>query len=413
MANEIATSFKEKCVKKFNEIISPIKDKLKSAMGKSIVGNLVEEPKIKTIDEEESTKTLNKKSINVLQNAHCVDEIKLTEIKSEISKHLHDEIAYKNLELIFSNEELFEEAEKQVRKDIESNPHEMVIIGHTIIANKYFDEYNKIKSKIPKDDLIEKFLYHGTRLANHQSIVRKHFSIPGQDKVEQRDEGFYGRGIYANENMFYASMYANGHELETNEKASVFCCSAIYNQKYVLELTDLSQNGSPISEEIISNYGINHALVGSSNNYLPIEYPDPDKNSIIAEEFVFPTKYQIVPICSFIVMNTNFYILWKDENIDNDENKEYMEELGKKIEVNVYFKKELNEAVDLIKLKKRNKIKLITNGGENLTGKKLIKESRKIYQSNFVCLVFARNSNHLDWVTKMENVLFTSNPKYF
>ena len=90
-----------------------------------------------------------------------------------------------------------------------------------------------------------------------------------------------------------------------------------------------------------------------------------------------------------------------------------MEELGKKIEVNVYFKKELNEAVDLIKLKKRNKIKLITNGGNNLTGKKLIEESRKIYKSNFVCLVFARDNKHLDWVTKMENVLFTSNPEYF
>lgn len=41
----------------------------------------------------------------------------------------------------------------------------------------------------------------------------------------------------------------------------------------------------------------------------------------------------------------------------------------KKIEVNVFFKNSVEEAINLIRLKKYNKIKLITNGGHELTGK--------------------------------------------
>ena len=43
---------------------------------------------------------------------------------------------------------MFEKAEEEVRNDIKNNPYEMIIIGQTIIANKYFDDYNNIKKKI-------------------------------------------------------------------------------------------------------------------------------------------------------------------------------------------------------------------------------------------------------------------------
>ena len=42
--------------------------------------------------------------------------------------------------------------------------------------------------------------------------------MPGQDKLPNKtDSGYYGKGIYATENMFYASKYANGYkDLEFN-----------------------------------------------------------------------------------------------------------------------------------------------------------------------------------------------------
>lgn len=112
-------------------------------------------------------------------------------------------------------------------------------------------------------------------------------------------------------------------------------------------------------------------------------------------------------------MRTDYFILWKDENIENNENTNYMKELSREIQVNIYFKRQLDDAINLINLKKLNRIKLITNGGAQLTGKKLIEEARKIIKSNFVCLVFASDIRHYEWVSQMENVLFTNNPVFF
>lgn len=112
-------------------------------------------------------------------------------------------------------------------------------------------------------------------------------------------------------------------------------------------------------------------------------------------------------------MRKEFYILWKDENIANSENSRYLNELSKQMEINVYTKNNVDDALEIIQKKRKNKIKLITNGGQGLTGKKLIEEARKIYGSDFVCLVFAGSSDHIEWVSKMKNVLFTTSPADF
>lgn len=58
---------------------------------------------------------------------------------------------------------------------------------------------------------------------------------------------------------------------------------------------------------------------------------------------------------------------------------------------------------------------LLTNGGDdnNLFVKKLIEQAREITHSNFVCLVFSDSNSHMEWICKMENVLFTSDPNDF
>lgn len=112
-------------------------------------------------------------------------------------------------------------------------------------------------------------------------------------------------------------------------------------------------------------------------------------------------------------MYTDHFILWKDDHIHNDENLKYAEEISKIIEINICQADSNKEALDIIKLKKRNKIKLITNGGDDGNSKILIQEARKIIGSNFVCLVFARSNRHKDWITEMENVLFTNDPDDF
>lgn len=110
-------------------------------------------------------------------------------------------------------------------------------------------------------------------------------------------------------------------------------------------------------------------------------------------------------------------IIWKDININNDENTQYLQEMTAISNVNIYPVETVEKALELIELKKTNKIKLITNGGEFHSGvcfgQKLILLSRKIIKSNFVCLVYASSIHHLNWITKMENVLFTNQKSDF
>ena len=107
-------------------------------------------------------------------------------------------------------------------------------------------------------------------------------------------------------------------------------------------------------------------------------------------------------------MRKDHYILWKDENINNQENVKLLKEMNKTMEVNLYSKDNADDALDIIRKKKYAAVKLITNEGPNLSGRDLIIKAREAVGSNFVCLVFAQSEKHLEWISKMENVLFTN-----
>ncbi|KAK8841544.1 hypothetical protein M9Y10_027166 [Tritrichomonas musculus] len=405
----------QKVVDKFHNLVSSLKNKFKSTIGKPVVGNLVEDPSITFPDDEKIMKNYNQKaSVNLLQNISELSEIDLDTMKEEVLSTLHKEKVKKNWQFLFSHEDIFKMAEEHIRKDLYNNEFEMIMVAQTVIANKYIEDYEKVKNRINSGDLKIAILYHGSKLANHTKIVKDHFLDPNKDKKKQLDAGCYGKGIYATENMFYASMYANGYSvLGCNQKAPIICCLAIYNNNKIKEIKDMSWYGKKIEPEIANNYGVHHAFVGSSQSFRPVPESEKNTNWIWAEEYVFNNKFQIIPICSITLMRKDFYILWKDENIANSEYSRYLNELSKQMEINVYTKNNVYDALKIIQQKRKNKIKLITNGGPGLTGRLLIEEARKIIGSDFVCLVFAGSSNHIDWVSKMKNVLFTTSPADF
>ncbi|KAK8838654.1 hypothetical protein M9Y10_032690 [Tritrichomonas musculus] len=74
----------------------------------------------------------------------------------------------------------------------------------------------------------------------------------------------------------------------------------------------------------------------------------------------------------------------------------------------MYVKKTVEEALSFIRLKIKNRVKLITNGSQDFTGREFIIEARNIVGSNFICLVFSRHRYHCDWILQTENVLYTS-----
>ncbi|KAK8857555.1 hypothetical protein M9Y10_015960 [Tritrichomonas musculus] len=407
----------EEIKKEHKTYVENLKVKLNSSIGdRAIIGNLDEEPVVDIPDVDKVNKALNKPSINQFQSTVALKDKDVKEIRKKIFEKIKKEKGKENWKYVFSHADLYKELETQVRKDIKENPYEMIIVGQTLITSKFLEnEYKLIKSKL-KDNAFECFLYHGSKLVNHPKIAHDHFLNPAQDKeVKTRDSGYYGIGIYATDNIFYASMYANGYNvLEINGITYVISCRSIYNKNEVLVLKDLSKQGKKFDEKTAKNYGINRAFVGSENNYKPIDEKDKDQNKIWANEFVFAIKDQFIPFCTFTVMRKDHYILWMDENLDNNENSKYMKELSKNMEVNIYGVKSVDEALKIIKTKKYAAIKLITSaGGDKKTGKVLIEEARKIIHSNFVSLVFTSNVNHMEWVSQMENVILTTNQEEF
>ena len=66
------------------------------------------------------------------------------------------------------------------------------------------------------------------------------------------------------------------------------------------------------------------------------------------------------------------------------------------MEVNVYKKNSISDALNLIRKKKKNMFKLIINTSKDLNGKELIVEARKIIGPNFVCIAFASYISHYE-----------------
>ena len=82
-------------------------------------------------------------------------------------------------------------------------------------------------------------------------------------------------------------------------------------------------------------------------------------------------------------------------------------------EFNIYPCETSEEALQLVERKKYNKIILISNVGTDLGGKKFIDEARKIIGNNVIVLFLAYNKNHLEWIKKYKNALFSNDPKFY
>ena len=382
---------------KLEEYIIKLKEKFYSPIGQSIIGSLVDEPGIHIPHEEDIKKIICDPSLKYHQNAIELDKKKINKIQQIVLQKLRKVKNLYNWKFLFLYEDIYNQMEEKIREDLKANPYEMVIKDQQIFLNKFMNEYERIKKQIPKEDVFESFYYHGSRLNNHQKTLKI------------KDVGFYGKGIYATDNPFYAALYGNGNKiLGINEVTNIICCRVIFNKNKIKSIRDNSYFGKQIDDDIKNNFGCNHALIGNSSEFLPLNKIEKEKNLLKANEFVFPNKFQIIPLCSFTLMRKDHYILWKDENINNEQNIKFLNEISKDIDVNIYPKDNVDEALNLIQTKKFTPFKLITNGGgQNLTGKQLIEKARLLTHSNFVCLVFAASPSHLEWVTKMENVLFT------
>lgn len=116
-----------------------------------------------------------------------------------------------------------------------------------------------------------------------------------------------------------------------------------------------------------------------------------------------------MPVISFIIKRTSFCIIWADEL---SQYSNHLQELRHAIDVNVYSVNSIENSKKLIEKKKRNVIKLIISSNKESWCKSVIKDARKIFDSNVICLIYSEHQNHTNFAKSMKNVLFTDDVKY-
>ena len=89
---------------------------------------------------------------------------------------------------------------------------------------------------------------------------------------------------------------------------------------------------------------------------------------------------------------------------------EYIQEL---IKFNVYPCETSEEALELVNRKKYNKIILISNAGSDLSGRKFVIDARKIIGNDVIALFLCYNIEHLKWITKLKNAIFSNDPEFY
>ena len=314
---------------------------------------------------------------------------------------------------ILNNLEKFNEEIESVlgKKKLESI-FEFTVTGLSII-DRDKTEYENSKEKC--NNLVTQFLFHGTSTDSSSKIVTTNF--------RSADTAFFGPGIYMTDMLDYAGFYAfesnewdkfdNHHKIRNvNETFNIVASQVFYDKsKYekCYEKTD----------KIIQKNGIRYVNVDASGDPLSKEQTKSNGyKKFIGTEFVIPSKNQILPLYSITLKRNEYYCLWKDYHFTHQtsytshalEVKNIAKQL---LGINMYGVGEFEEALDIIKRKKYNKVILLSNVGNEEKAKEFINEIRKILRFNVVVLFFTASIGHLDWIKDFPNALFTVDDDIF
>ena len=370
------------------------------------------------IKKEEIKKVLEKmKGSNILNFSKYVDEsINSNDIKM-ILQLLNDE-DLKEINDIKKRLLNYNEYIKLFSKDFEERKRnsifEFSIISLVIIEREDFQTFEKERKKCP--NRVDRILYHGTSIEPISSILTGYFR-KSTERCYQ-----HGKGVYFTDMLDYCWFYggkdnrSNGNKIPKKDATfTLIACSIYYNKDGFRKVKDYKY--TPKKNEINFAY--------AKEDFSTIkEYPD--KNKFYGTEYVIWDLEQICPLIGAKLKRKEFCVIWRDNNFSSkpvynnefDEIfkkflKERMKYIEQYAEYNIYPCETTNEALELIKRKKYNKIILISNVGTDLGGKKFIDEARKIIGNDVIALFLAYNINHLKWIKNYKNALFSNDPYFY
>jgi len=303
--------------------------------------------------------------------------------------------------------------EKEFEKAKRESIFEFSIISLVIIERKDYIKFESERNNCP--NRVDRILYHGTNIEPIANILNEMFRKSVTESFQ------HGKGVYFTDQLDYCWFYGgkkNRDNLnkipEINETFTLIACSTYYNQYGFKQV--YNRYYTPKKNEI------NFAYAGSQCETLSY----PDKTKFYGTEYVIWDLNQICPFISARLQRQEYCVIWRDTNFSSKpihfsqfdeifknflkERIKYIEQVAK---YNIYPCETSEEALNLIRRKKYNKIILISNVGDDFGGKTFIEEARKILDNNVIALFIAYRVEHLQWITQFPNAIFSNEPTFY
>ena len=322
----------------------------------------------------------------------------------------------------------YNEYMKLFEKDFElrkqNSVFEFSIISLVVTEREDLEVFEKGRKNCPNK--VDKILYHGTQIEIIREDGEKKEPIPSiltgyfQKSVDRCCQ--HGKGVYFTDILDYCWMYGgttnriNKNRIPNIDDTFTFIgCSTYYNRNGYRKVIDYKY--TPKENEINFAY--------ADSKYKTIK-GEPDKSIFYGTEYVIWELSQICPLIGAKLKRKEFCVIWRDNNFSSkpvynnkfdeifkkflNERMVYIEQYA---EQNIYPCETTEQALELIKRKKYNKIILISNVGTDLGGKKFVDEARKILQNDVIALFLAYNTGHLKWIQNYKNALFSNDPSFY
>ena len=310
--------------------------------------------------------------------------------------------------------------EKEFERAKRNSPFEYSIISLAIIEREDIDKFESNRKKC--QNRVDRILFHGT----------SHFSIEKilTDIFRKAQNIQHGKGVYFTEDLDSCWIYGsekynknpgnNRRNLnipKIDEYFSVIVSSIYYNKKGFKRV--YNNDYTPKKNEINFAYA-------EMNELETILEKEPDKTKFYGTEYLINDLNQICPFMTIKLKRDEYCVIWRDNNFSTkpiygneyDEIfkkflKERIKYINQMAKFNIYPCENSDTALKLIKRKKYNKIILISNVGQDLGGKTFINMARKIIGNDVLALFLAYDMDHLEWIKKTKNALFSNVPEFY
>ena len=416
LLKEISSKFTKEQIKQLPNLLSYIITVLKNGY----IGD--------TIAEEDIKKVLEKmKGSDILNFSKYIDQtIDLSQIK--MLKQFLNQEDKNNIDDIQNRLVSYNQYMKMFEKDFEirkkNSIFEFSIISLVVKERENLDIFEKERKKCP--NRVDKILYHGTAVEIIDPYINQvvrpiPWILTGHFK-KSTVSCQHGEGVYFTDTLDYCWFYGgkgnrdNGNIIPNiNDTFTMIACATYYDNNGFRKVKDWQY--TPKKNEINFAYADSH--FDTIEGY-------PDKTKFYGTEYVIWELDQICPFIGARLKRKEFCVIWRDNNFSSKPvyNNEY-DEIFKKFlrermkyieqysEHNIYPCETSEEALDILKRKKYNKIILLSNVGTDLGGKKFIDEARKIIGNDVLALFLAYNTAHLDWIKNYKNALFSNEPSFY